>query len=212
MVTFSTIPFFSKSSSLVLTLLRKATGLSTWRVLHWLGISNMAQPFKHVTVISQIWSLVRRLFLTLWIDSSGSNSTLRSSNCSQVSADSRDLLVLLTTWNLRSLRLPFLSTLRVTSSTGNIKVPSNSLSCELDLRKAGSPFWSNWTTHLWLITLQVAPVSNWHTSCSLYFWSTINVKLDVNCLPLPLIAVIIRFGYNAHCHWLKERALWEYRA
>ena len=135
MVTFSTIPFFSKSSSLVLTLLRKATGLSTWRVLHWLGISNMAQPFKHVTVISQIWSLVRRLFLTLWIDSSGSNSTLRSSNCSQVSADSRDLLVLLTTWNLRSLRLPFLSTLRVTSSTGNIKVPSNSLSCELDLRK-----------------------------------------------------------------------------
>ena len=23
---------------------------------------------------------------------------------------------------------------------------------------------------------------------------------------------IIKFGYNAHCHWLKERALWEYRA
>ena len=23
---------------------------------------------------------------------------------------------------------------------------------------------------------------------------------------------VINFGYNAHCHWLKERALWEHRA
>ena len=26
------------------------------------------------------------------------------------------------------------------------------------------------------------------------------------------LCIIIKFGYNAHCHWLKERALWEYRA
>ena len=28
----------------------------------------------------------------------------------------------------------------------------------------------------------------------------------------PLSFFIIKFGYNARFHWLKERALWEYRA
>ena len=27
-----------------------------------------------------------------------------------------------------------------------------------------------------------------------------------------LLNFIIKFGYNARCHWLKERALLEYRA
>ena len=28
----------------------------------------------------------------------------------------------------------------------------------------------------------------------------------------PIIYIIIKFGYNTYCHWLKERALWDYRA
>ena len=31
--------------------------------------------------------------------------------------------------------------------------------------------------------------------------------------PMTLyVAFIIKLGYNTYCHWLKERALWEYRA
>ena len=29
---------------------------------------------------------------------------------------------------------------------------------------------------------------------------------------VSLFLIKIKFGYNARCHWLKERALWEYRA
>ena len=29
---------------------------------------------------------------------------------------------------------------------------------------------------------------------------------------IVLNRIIIKFGYNARCHWLKERALWEFRA
>ena len=30
--------------------------------------------------------------------------------------------------------------------------------------------------------------------------------------PHKITEFIVKFGYNARCHWLKERALWEYRA
>ena len=48
--------------------------------------------------------------------------------------------------------------------------------------------------------------------CSYCNVNTARSSTVLDNLSLNMYIFIIKFGYNARCHWMKERALWEYRA
>ena len=57
---------------------------------------------------------------------------------------------------------------------------------------------------LLLLLLLLLPIHMPYITYNTYYAGTTNV--------LTLSFVTIKSGYNTYCHWLKERALWEYRA
>ena len=57
---------------------------------------------------------------------------------------------------------------------------------------------------LLLLLLLLLPIHMPYITYNTYYAGTTNV--------LTLSFVTIKSGYNTCCHWLKERALWEYRA
>ena len=82
---------------------------------------------------------------------------------------------------------------------------SNEIFVQLDDEK----ILSNWTDHTksndlfsFRCKILVQPYRASHRLCSELYVT--------NREALTVLCSVIKFGYNARCHWLKERALWEF--